>query len=169
MPQLQRNRQRQRNPRHLLEMQRRRNRTHKANPRLPATTEATMSKRYTRNDSQYIRNRKQLLATSPACHYCNQPANTVDHVIELDRWNTENLPGSPHTLDNMVPACRSCNSRRGAQYGNAKRGAATKARNAGMAQSAKQRAKHRPPANTPTQTTDTPPRGILGVAPQHRC
>lgn len=123
-------------------------------------------KKYTRNDSQYIRNRKQLLATSPACHYCSRPANTVDHIVELDRWNTENLPGSPHTLDNMVPACRSCNSSRGASYGNSKRAAATKARNAGMAKSAKQRAKQRPPAKQPTQSDDSP-RGILGVPDEH--
>ena len=61
--------------------------------------------KYTRNDSQYRRNRAAILATNPECVYCHRPANTVDHVIELDRWNTEQLPGSPHTLENMVPAC----------------------------------------------------------------
>ena len=99
---------------------------------------------FTRKDAQYQRNRKTILAQKPECHYCSKPADTVDHLVELDRWNDERLPGSPHTLDNLVPSCRACNSSRGAKYGNHKRGAATKARNAGVARSAQKRAAQRP-------------------------
>lgn len=43
------------------------------------------------------------------CCYCGQPGpSTVDHYIPLAR-------GGTHTLDNLRPACRSCNSRKGAK------------------------------------------------------
>jgi 5-methylcytosine-specific restriction endonuclease McrA len=44
------------------------------------------------------------------CAYClssNEPL-TMDHVIALSR-------GGSHTADNVVPACRSCNSKKGAR------------------------------------------------------
>ena len=84
---------------------------------------------WTRNDTEYKRNRKTILNTKPACVFCDNPADTVDHIIELQRWNDEQRSGSPHTLSNLQPACRRCNSSRGATYGNLKRGQATKARN----------------------------------------
>lgn len=40
-----------------------------------------------------------------ACWYCPRPADTVDHLIPLARGGT-NYEG------NLVPACRSCNSRK---------------------------------------------------------
>jgi len=84
-------------------------------------------------DKTYLANRKRLLADEPVCYYCRRrKANTADHVIELDRWNAEGMPGDPHGLENLVPACYSCNSSRGATYGNAKRSAARKARQAGV-------------------------------------
>jgi len=49
------------------------------------------------------------------CHWCGQQATTADH------WPVGRDEGGPDTMDNLVPACRSCNSRRGAQYTNAKR------------------------------------------------
>lgn len=43
------------------------------------------------------------------CCYCGQPGpSAVDHYIPLAR-------GGTHTLDNLRPACRSCNSRKGAK------------------------------------------------------
>lgn len=39
------------------------------------------------------------------CYYCGAPADTVDHRIPISRGGT-NLPA------NLVPACRSCNSRK---------------------------------------------------------
>lgn len=40
------------------------------------------------------------------CVYCGKPAESQDHVTALSR-------GGSHTADNVVPACRSCNSRKG--------------------------------------------------------
>jgi len=41
------------------------------------------------------------------CHWCGEPADTADHLIPR-------AMGGESTPDNLVPACRSCNSRRGA-------------------------------------------------------
>lgn len=57
--------------------------------------------------SEYKRKRAQLLADSPPCHWCGKPATEADHLVELDR-------GGSH--DDMVPSCKSCNSKRGQQY-----------------------------------------------------
>lgn len=49
------------------------------------------------------------------CRWCGAPADTADHYpIGRDE-------GGPDTLDNLVSACRPCNSSRGAAYTNAKR------------------------------------------------
>ncbi len=40
------------------------------------------------------------------CAYCPLPADTMDHIVPTAR-------GGRHTPDNVVPACRSCNSRKG--------------------------------------------------------
>ena len=39
------------------------------------------------------------------CQYCGSPAENVDHVIPRSR-------GGQHTWDNVVAACRRCNSRK---------------------------------------------------------
>src|SRR5437762_13937955 len=39
------------------------------------------------------------------CQYCGAPAENVDHVIPRSR-------GGQHTWDNVVAACRRCNSRK---------------------------------------------------------
>jgi 5-methylcytosine-specific restriction endonuclease McrA len=39
------------------------------------------------------------------CQYCGSPAENVDHVIPRSR-------GGTHTWDNVVAACRRCNSRK---------------------------------------------------------
>lgn len=49
------------------------------------------------------------------CYWCGKPADTADHYpIGRDE-------GGSDTLDNLVSACRPCNSARGAAYTNAKR------------------------------------------------
>lgn len=64
---------------------------------------------------EYKRNRKELLRDHPTCHWCKRrPATEADHVIPHDA-------GGPDTLDNLVPACKPCNSERGTRYLNAKR------------------------------------------------
>jgi len=61
------------------------------------------------SDPTYLANRRRLLADNPACHWCGQPASEADHLIEHDR-------GGSDDLDNMVPACKTCNARRGNRY-----------------------------------------------------
>lgn len=39
------------------------------------------------------------------CQYCNGPAENLDHVVPRSR-------GGSHTWDNVVAACRSCNTRK---------------------------------------------------------
>lgn len=39
------------------------------------------------------------------CQYCGRPAENVDHVVPRSR-------GGPHTWENVVAACKSCNSRK---------------------------------------------------------
>jgi 5-methylcytosine-specific restriction endonuclease McrA len=40
-----------------------------------------------------------------ACQYCGAPAENLDHVVPKSR-------GGTHTWDNVVAACRRCNSRK---------------------------------------------------------
>lgn len=40
------------------------------------------------------------------CSFCGFPADTLDHILPLCRNGT-------HTVDNLWPACRSCNSQKG--------------------------------------------------------
>lgn len=54
------------------------------------------------NDLKKLRSQK--------CLYCPiQPAGTVDHLIPVSR-------GGNHSIGNLVPACRSCNSRKGGRF-----------------------------------------------------
>jgi len=64
----------------------------------------------------YRRLRAAFLAEHQLCAWCRRaPAETVDHLVPMDAGADRN------DVTNWVPACRSCNSRRGAHYGNAKR------------------------------------------------
>ena len=68
-----------------------------------------MPREHTTNDLTYRRNRQTLLADNPPCYRCGKPADTADHIIEVDR-------GGTHDMDNLRPACRRCNSQAGAIY-----------------------------------------------------
>lgn len=64
---------------------------------------------------EYKRNRAQLLAGSPPCHWCGtSPATEADHLVPYDVEPDD-------SITNLVPSCRSCNASRGATYGNLKR------------------------------------------------
>ena len=64
---------------------------------------------------EFLRARQQLLQEQPLCHWCRKaPATEADHLIEHDAGGTDEL-------DNLVPSCKPCNSRRGANYVNTKR------------------------------------------------
>ena len=110
----------------------------------------------TRRDATYQRNRKTLLATSPICHWCQRkPATTADHFpIELDRAEDAGLGDAVHALENLVPSCASCNSSRGARYGNAKRSAVTKARNAAVKKADSSRPKPPTPGSFEPRSAD---------------
>jgi len=60
-----------------------------------------------RYPAEYHRNRTILLRGGPPCHWCGDPATTADHL-------TPRAHGGGHGLDNLVPACAPCNTRRGA-------------------------------------------------------
>jgi 5-methylcytosine-specific restriction endonuclease McrA len=49
--------------------------------------------------------RAVLVRDNFECQYCGRPAENVDHVIPKSR-------GGGHTWDNVVAACRPCNSRK---------------------------------------------------------
>lgn len=62
------------------------------------------------SDATYRKARQELLKDKPYCHWCKKRlATTADHLIEHDR-------GGSDTIDNLVPACQTCNSQRGANY-----------------------------------------------------
>jgi 5-methylcytosine-specific restriction endonuclease McrA len=44
-----------------------------------------------------------------SCHYCGLDATTVDHLIPIIKG------GNPLSLDNLVAACKSCNSSKGSR------------------------------------------------------
>lgn len=58
---------------------------------------------------QYLRNREweRLAYFDNRCAYCHAPLKQdgQDHIVPLS-------VGGDHTLDNVVPACRSCNARK---------------------------------------------------------
>jgi len=67
-----------------------------------------------RSTGAYQKNRGELLRDKPLCHWCKRrPATEADHLIEIDR-------GGSNDLDNLVPSCKPCNARRGANYKAAK-------------------------------------------------
>jgi 5-methylcytosine-specific restriction endonuclease McrA len=73
----------------------------------------------TRNTALFKKNRLRILEGGPPCHWCNErTATTADHLIEEDRWPAQ-TPGL-NELDNLVAACKPCNSSRGARYRNIK-------------------------------------------------
>lgn len=45
---------------------------------------------------------------SVRCRYCGRPATSIDHVVPVSK-------GGKDEPDNLVPACRSCNSSKGSK------------------------------------------------------
>jgi len=88
-----------------------------------------------RRTSLYKTKRLEFLRRSAkVCHWCGCPVSmqlpkahplnaTVDHLIEVDR-----APYLAMDVSNWVVACRRCNSKRGAMYGNAKHARRTASR-----------------------------------------
>lgn len=61
-------------------------------------------------NAEYLRNRRAVLAASDGrCAWgCGRPATTVDHIIPL-------ALGGTNDFDNLMPACKPCNSSRGSR------------------------------------------------------
>jgi hypothetical protein len=49
-----------------------------------------------------------LTAHGGVCHYCGQPAGTVDHIVALCHGGTDDV-------GNLIPACKHCNCSKGNQ------------------------------------------------------
>jgi len=63
-----------------------------------------------RDQRKYKAQRLKVLAAHGwVCFYCGADANTVDHVIPIVKG------GDPMAMDNMVAACRRCNSAKGSR------------------------------------------------------
>lgn len=91
------------------------------------------------------------LVDPPPCHRCGKPAESVDHIIPVALGGTDEL-------DNLRPACISCNSRDGARLGNAlkaqKQGRTTSRRTPTNKNNPKQR--HQRPPVPLTGTEEAP-------------
>lgn len=62
-----------------------------------------------RRTNRWKQVRLQVLQGDPTCVWCKQrPATEADHVIPWEQCE------NPYDLDNLVPACKPCNGRRGA-------------------------------------------------------
>lgn len=70
-----------------------------------------------RNQAAFQRERTRILADNPPCDICGRDADTIDHIRPVDTFTN---PTDANNPDNLRPLCRSCNSRQGARYGNAK-------------------------------------------------
>ncbi len=62
---------------------------------------------YTRFDRRVPVNRRAIfLRDDGTCQYCARPAENIDHVVPRSQ-------GGQHTWDNVVAACRRCNTKKG--------------------------------------------------------
>ena len=68
------------------------------------------------NKADFKNNRNKVLDNGNAiCHWCGiRQASEADHLLPTDA-------GGTNAIDNLVPACKPCNARRGQQYGIAKK------------------------------------------------
>jgi len=105
-----------------------------------------------RQTGEYHKNRRTILADKPRCHWCKKrQATEADHLIEIDR-------GGSNALDNLVPACKQCNGRRGANYKAAKQRAKMAARPGAKTAAPRQRQKPKRNQNFLDQHQQLPPR-----------
>lgn len=82
---------------------------------------------------EYRRNRARFLDGVERCAWCRRHVSicgplTIDHVVPQDTGHFDALDET-----NWLPACRSCNGRRGANYVNAKRTGRRRTRRAAVA------------------------------------
>jgi hypothetical protein len=111
------------------------------------------------SNTAYLKARRELLADKPRCHWCKKrQATEADHLIEHDRGGTD-------TPDNLVPSCKPCNARRGANYKAAKGRARQAARPGNQTQT---RSQNRKPKKSRKEFLDQhqllPPRPSLSLS-----
>ena len=108
---------------------------------------------------EFTRNRKQVLQDQPLCHWCKRVAATdADHLIPYDA-------GGSDELDNLVPSCKPCNSKRGAMYVNQKRAIQQQRRNEALGLvAAQQRVNNRKPNNFFVNETHKPPTLLFPIS-----
>ena len=107
-----------------------------------------------RSTQAYLKARGELLKDNPPCHWCKKrKATEADHLIEVDR-------GGSNETDNLVPSCKPCNSRRGANYKAAKGRARVNARNIAT----KTQPKRKPAKKFLDQHQSLPPRPSLSLS-----
>ena len=87
-------------------------RTHPLGTRCPTKERERDARRGTRTqrglDNRWLRLRDKAIALQPWCSYCGATENlTGDHRIPRSQG------GVARTVDDIIVACRSCNSRRG--------------------------------------------------------
>lgn len=84
-----------------------------------------------RSDRRWYALTKKLKATlDPVCWICGKPIDLALHHTDRWSWTADHLQPldtgvDPYDEANILPAHRSCNSSRGARYGNERRAATT--------------------------------------------
>ena len=64
-----------------------------------------------RDTRSYRKVRLTVLARDQwTCHYCQQPAQTVDHIVPVSK-----APDMALSLENLVACCKRCNSSKGSR------------------------------------------------------
>lgn len=132
-----------------------------------------MPREHTTNDKEYARNRKLLLADNPPCTYCGRLADTADHILPY-------ALGGGNDLANLTPACRSCNSSRGAKLGNRLRAAKALGIVAATTQSGGNKNANNSPAQTDAvkpnnskefflETNSLPPHALIPISQKPPC
>ena len=66
-----------------------------------------MPRQHTTDNKHYAAARRELLRDKPPCHWCGNEATEADHLVPF-------ADGGSDGIENLVPACKPCNARRGA-------------------------------------------------------
>jgi hypothetical protein len=105
-------------------------------------------------DATYRKHRATILKDGPLCHWCKRtPATEADHLIPF-------AAGGADELENLVPSCKPCNARRGAQY----KAARDRRRNTTPGVASKPRSKPKPSPDFFGTPSALPPRPSFSLS-----